>query len=136
MTRLSFLLLLLLIPVHAQKLLTPINVSLTDAGADRHNQAMRQAVLAELQSLGYVAITSKNVKWRISVSAVPLKGCDGISASLLVVDAGDKRKLGELSSHAGPDARAVAREMVEKLKIDDLLYSDTAHGPRQETIAP
>lgn len=107
---------LLLLP---QAPLDPIRVSLADAGADRDNQAIRQAVLTELQSLGYVAMASKNVKWRISVSAVPLKGrCAGYSASLLVVDAGDKRKRGELSSHAGPDAKSVAKDMVEKLKLE------------------
>lgn len=113
----SILLLILLLTPQAP--LDPVRVSLADAGADRDNQAIRQAVLTELQSLGYVVIAARGVKWRISVSAVPLKGrCAGYAASLLIVDAADKRRRGELSSHAGPGAQSVAKDMVEKLKRD------------------
>lgn len=105
--RLILTLFLLAIPV--QKPLEPIRVSVV-APQGEVNDAVTRAVRDELRELGDMAIVQRGADYQIQLNAMPIVGCEGYAAAVVVAERRGQRA--ELSVYTGATPKAVARYLV------------------------
>lgn len=112
--KILFLLLLLSVPVFAQKALEPIRVTVATYG--EQSRGIDKLLRAELQKRGDVAITSKRADYEIHVAIGPMTddgACGGYSAAMLVIGPDNKPIL---SAHIGRDEQRLVAHLIRKLR--------------------